>query len=97
MYLLCREFQNFKITDNLGKIYGQGGTFDEDMNASSVQIGKMNIHAKDILEMNDIRYSYYREGVQWLWFNLDPTFDLEVIISKDYMMKINNFSIQKAY
>ena len=96
MYLLCREFQNYKITDNLGVVLAQGGTFEENMNTSRVEIGKINVHARDISEMNYIRYDYHGDGVQWLSFNLDPTFDLEVTISKDYIMKINNFSIQKA-
>ena len=97
MYLLCREFQNFKITDNLGVVYGQGGSFDENMNVSSVEIGKINTRAKDISEMNNISYYYQNEGVNWLWFNLDPTFDLEVTIPKDYIMKIENFSIQTLF
>ena len=94
MYLMFKEFQNFIIKDNLGKVYAQGGTFDEDMNASQVSIG-VNRITRNLLEQNYICYYMTREGVKWEWFNLDPTFDIEVTIPKDYIMKINNFSIQK--
>lgn len=95
-YLICREFNNYIITDNLGKIHAQGGTFDVKTRRNSV-LSFESDEASSLSEM-----SYYiiwkgkeLSGVIWDNFNLNPTFDLKVTIPKDYIMKINNFSIKR--
>ena len=91
--LFLTEFGDYQIVDNLGNLHAYG--YDLTINPTTLNFG-------DVKQINEIkmwiRSGGYWKGIatlEWLWFDVNPTFATESAVQKDYMMKISNFSVKR--